>query len=211
MKLSDLIFDRCCRLCEGPVEEGVVCSKCDEYIHNIAKIRTRSIFVDERKIEAKYLFDYDNSAVKKLLFALKRNSDKELFEYASRLYCTLIPLDFCGTVTNVPRRGINIRNAGFDQVAEPCKIMCKKNPTCLEYAKLLKRKGFTKEQKNLTSSERKRNVSGKFRVKIKDIPKNILIVDDVVTTANTAAECAREILKSEPNAQIAFIFLASGN
>lgn len=211
MKFTDLIFDRCCRLCDGSVDEGVVCSKCDDYIRNIARIRIRHVFVDEKKLEAKYLFDYDNAVVKKLLFALKQNSDKELFEYASQLYCKLIPDDFCGTVTNVPRRGINIRNAGFDQVAEPCKIMCKKNLTRLKYAKLLKRKGFTKEQKKLTSDERRRNVSGKFRVKIKDIPKNILIVDDVVTTASTASECAREILKAEPDAQIAFAFLASGD
>lgn len=211
MRFSDLVFDRCCRLCNAQIDEGAVCSSCDNQIMNLTKIRTKTLDVSGREVEAKYLFDYNNEIIKKLLFALKRISDRELAEYASILYRKLVPKEFSGTLTNCPRRGISIRNYGFDQVAVPCKILCKQSGGRLKYERVLKRRGFTKEQKYLDSEARKRNISGKFRVKIKDIPQNILIVDDVVTTGSTAKECAAEILKFKPDANISFVFLASRN
>ena len=211
MRLSDLIFDRCCRLCGCAVDEGVVCEQCDEYLKSIAKVRRRKMCFEGKEVEARYLFFYNDEKVKKLLFSLKRISDRELFDYAASLYFRLVPEDFCGTVTNPPRRGLSIRSAGFDQVAEPCKIMCKANKDRLKYEKILRRRGFSYEQKNLSSIDRKRNIKGKFRIKIKDIPKNILIVDDVVTTGSTALECASVIMKANPDVNLVFAFLASRN
>ena len=47
-------------------------------------------------------------------------------------------------------------------------------------------------QKNITAAQRRKNVSGVFLLKqktnIKD--KNVLIIDDVITTGSTLSECA---------------------
>ncbi len=209
MKLADLIFDTGCRLCNGAVGEGVVCNQCRKSLTSAVSVRTRHFSVQGKNVEARYLFDYDNEVVKKLLFSLKRSGDKELFRFAARLYEMAVPQNFCGIVTCCPRRASSVRNYGFDQVAEPCKIMCKTNSSRLKFEKLLKRRGFTKEQKNLTEEQRKSNIKGKFRVTKKDIPKNILLVDDVVTTGNTVRECASEILNVNPEVKISFVFLAS--
>ncbi|GAF80876.1 unnamed protein product [marine sediment metagenome] len=53
-------------------------------------------------------------------------------------------------------------------------------------------------QVNLSRTERLKNVRGAFKVKhrlpLKD--KNLLLVDDVVTTASTANECAKMLLEA---------------
>mgnify|MGYP002509403043 CR=1 FL=1 len=52
---------------------------------------------------------------------------------------------------------------------------------------------------------------GNFYAIKKDIPKNILLVDDVVTTSSTASECIKELLDVYPDADIRCIFLARTN
>lgn len=65
--------------------------------------------------------------------------------------------------------------------------------------KCLKRIRYTKSQTKLKFSERQKNVEGAFRLneKYADIinGKNIILVDDLITTGSTIMECAR-ILKS---------------
>ena len=79
------------------------------------------------------------------------------------------------------------------------------------YCPVLKRKGKSAEQKNLDAVLRQSNVKGKFLAIKKDIPKNILLVDDVVTTGSTAGECIRELYKIYPDAEITCVFLAHTN
>lgn len=66
--------------------------------------------------------------------------------------------------------------------------------------KCLNRVKFTQTQTKLNRRERKDNVRGAFSIKSKytdKIPgKNIILVDDVITTGSTVLECAR-ILKEE--------------
>lgn len=209
MKLSDLFFDRRCKLCSTIIQEGAVCKECDGRLRNGMAFRKRSLEIDGKSIEAIYLFDYNNADVKQLLFALKHYADNDLFKYAAELYGACIPEGFEGGVCCCPRGAKGRRNYGYDQVEKPLKIMCKIHGGSLEYIKLLARRGFSKEQKNLTLSQRKINTYGKFKVIKKDIPKNILIADDVVTTGSTAVSCVREVLCAFPDTNISLVFLAS--
>ena len=209
MKLLDLLFDRRCAVCDDPIKSGAVCSHCDEILVSAAVRRIRVIESDDMYAEALYLFDYENETARKLLFALKRFSNKELMKYAASLYERVVPEDFCGIVVNCPRGKSAIREYGFDQVAEPCKIMCKNSGGRLKYENALKRRGFSRQQKKLSLAGRKNNTYGKFMAVKKDIRENILLTDDVVTTGNTAFECVRELKKSNPGANITLAFLAS--
>ena len=58
---------------------------------------------------------------------------------------------------------------------------------------VLKRKKNTKDQTNLTREQREENVRGAFVVAHPEIinGKNIILVDDVITTGATLSECAR--------------------
>lgn len=62
---------------------------------------------------------------------------------------------------------------------------------------LLSRKRYTSTQTTLSKQERKSNIEGAFTVKSnrKLKSKNVMILDDVVTTGATTLECARQIKK----------------
>jgi ComF family protein len=67
--------------------------------------------------------------------------------------------------------------------------------------KILKRIRFTETQTQLNLADREKNVEGAFTIKrkknIKD--KNILLVDDVITTGATVNECAKVLIEIGAN------------
>lgn len=210
MKLSDLFFDRRCGICGEKIYEGAVCGKCEKEIASHINVRIRRIYVGTKGYEVRYLFDYGVPIVKDLLFRLKRLSNKDLFKYAAELYALALPENFEGVVTNCPRRGVGKRKYGYDQVEAPCRIMCKGRKG-LKYKHLVNRHGLSKEQKMLSQNERAENVKDKFRVIKKDIPKNILICDDVITTGSTVGECISALQKTGNNVSVTVVCLASRN
>lgn len=209
MGFSDLFFDRRCKICNERISEGAVCPDCDKKLAGILQIRRYFINLDGKDLEVLYLFDYNEPIVKKLLFALKRNADRELFVYASGLYDRMLRDISDACVVFAPRRGINKRNYGYDHMQKISKLLCKKGSGRLKYAPLIKRKHFTKEQKNLDFEKRKKNVEHAFKITKNDIPKNIVLVDDVITTGNTVLSCSRVILNRRNDAEIKLVFLAS--
>jgi ComF family protein len=61
---------------------------------------------------------------------------------------------------------------------------------------ILKKVKETKSQVNLSLDQRKVNLKNSFKIKNKDINmKNILVIDDVITTGTTMSECG-SILKT---------------
>ena len=160
MGILDFLFVSECKLCKTPTQKGSVCAECDAKLRSLINVSERMITVADREIKAKYIFKYEDEIVKKLLFALKRNADKELFVYVSLLYELVIDDGFCGIVTNVPRRLASKRQYGYDHVKEPCRLLCKRNADRLMYSSLLSRRGFSKDQKYLSKSDREKNIKG---------------------------------------------------
>ena len=207
MRLSDLIFPRRCKLCGKVIDEGAVCTVCSQKLKQLVSVRQKTVYTDWGSVECRYVFDYENPIVKRLLFALKKNGNRDLYEYAATLYCTALPESFCGAVTSIPRRKTNVRYYGSDQVKEPCKIMC--NRCGVSYENLVARRGFSKDQKMLDVYARQKNARGKFRIIKKDIPENILLVDDVITTASTVKSVINELRSKRPDVKITVLCLAS--
>lgn len=209
MGFIDLFFDCRCKLCGEKIPKGAVCSRCDGELKELVYVRKCTIMVKDRELEGSYLFDYNHEIVKKLLFALKRTANKDLFKYASNLYELAVGSTFSGGVAYVPRRRVNVREYGYDHVLEPCKILCKRNKN-LQLVTLLKRRGFSSDQKNKKKvSDREKNVADKFAVIKNDIPKNIVLIDDVVTTGSTVKSCVGEILSKNSDVNVTLAFLAS--
>lgn len=97
----------------------------------------------------------------------------------------------------VPLHSSRQRQRGFNQSHIIAETLGEKLSLPVE-RKILKRKKKTKDQTRLSPEERKANVREAFQIvyseKVKN--KNILLVDDVVTTGATLEECARELRKS---------------
>ncbi|NLW42111.1 MAG: ComF family protein [Tissierellia bacterium] len=96
----------------------------------------------------------------------------------------------------IPLHKKTLLKRGFNQIDLLTKYLATnlKKDNCTDV--LLKTK-FTKEQAMLNSIERKANLSGAFSIENKEKiqQKNILLIDDMITTGTTVEECAK-ILKS---------------
>jgi ComF family protein len=104
-------------------------------------------------------------------------------------YVVPVPLH----ISKKRERGYNQSDLICDGVSDVLKIESLK--------KCLKRKRFTRSQTKLTREERQSNVKDAFEVrkKYKEIirDKNIILVDDVITTGSTILECARVLKEND--------------
>lgn len=95
----------------------------------------------------------------------------------------------------IPLHHLKKAERGYNQsfylakgISSACGIPVKKN--------IIKRKRFTPSQTQLNLKQRKENVEGAFSIRRENYlqDKNIILVDDVVTTGSTISECGK-ILK----------------
>lgn len=102
-------------------------------------------------------------------------------------------------VTYVPMPEKRFKERGFNQAEEMAREFGKL--TNIEVLDLLTRKEETIKQASLTAEERRKNIKGSFIAINKNQinGKDILLIDDVMTTGSTVSECAK-VLK-ENNAR----------
>lgn len=105
-------------------------------------------------------------------------------------------------ITYSPRRASQVRYYGFDQSKEIALATSK--ATGIPCKDLLKRVGFSRAQKKLHHTDRRKNIVGKFKCDEDLSGKTVLVIDDVLTTGSTTGECAK-ILK-EHGAKRVFVW-----
>lgn len=111
-----------------------------------------------------------------------------------------LPMDFINFIIPVPLHKTRLREREFNQAQVLSDYIAKEfNKDVLDDA--LMRCRYTKTQTELEESQRLLNVKGSFLVikkgEIKS--KNILLVDDVLTTAATSSEAAYVLKNSGAN------------
>lgn len=142
-----------------------------------------------------YVWDY-NEYFKKLIFNYKYKRKKKI----SKLIAELIYKEFyyvlekekIDIVISVPINKKRKRERGFNQVDEILKALK------IKYVEIERIKNTKKMHKILDEELRKENVKGSFTInkKIDLANKNILLVDDIITTGATLKEIKNSILQN---------------
>ena len=112
-------------------------------------------------------------------------------------------------VTCVPLTKEKTVSRGYNQAWELAQVIA--NELGVEFdGEILIKQRETPQQKNLSAKERRENVSGTYRVhkRTKVKAKQVLLIDDIMTTGATGSECAR-ILKNAGASKVIFLTVSA--
>ena len=140
-----------------------------------------------------HLFAYQSELSKTIIFALKRKNLSTLQNFlAAELAARLSSYDLSDyTVTYAPRKPKSVREYGFDQAEILAKGVAKQ--LSLPFDDIFQHAHFSALQKELNAKERAENAEKSYSLRsdVRPETKNLLIVDDVMTTGSTLATLVR--------------------
>ncbi len=231
-EMSDALFPPLCIACTEVLsreDEKVFCGRCSEQISYIAESRCPICgitFPDSPAgdhvcgscLETRPLYTFARAAVSYdgvvhdaiLQFKYGRNITKgeALANLLSDFNFPDVDWQSFDLIIPVPLHVRRLRSRGFNQSLILARALGKKHHLPVNFS-LLKRRKMTQTQTGLDKKEREKNIKGAFEVPVPEniADKNIVLVDDVLTTGSTANECAK-ILKKAGAAHVAVITLA---
>ena len=197
-EILDIIFppEEVCISC---FEEGYIglCPKC---LQSIKRLRSNG---------DTFSYGYYVGSIKSLILAFKYKENYLAGKILGDFLCELIEeknFKF-DTIMYVPISKKSKKKRGFNQ----CEILAKKVSAKYNVAisnSLIKVRE-TKEQKTLSREDRKKNIIEAFDVmnKADIVNKNIILIDDVITTGVTALECEK-VLKRCGASEVVIITVA---
>lgn len=171
-----LLVDRCW-LCATPFEDEILCRNCTHFQPAFERILVERPFIGPLR-HAIHRFKFENG--RSLASTLATTMSREIGELSSET-----------AVVPVPLHHNRLNERGYNQSSLLARILSAEYG--LPFAdRIAVRIRETKSQMSLPPDERRRNVRGAFAtVDGIKMPKNVLLVDDVVTTGSTVDECAR--------------------
>ena len=182
--------NRCYRCKENEMIAHYLCKDCLsklDYVANKFKID---------KYQAHVVYFY-NENMKKLIADYKFNRNTSLSKvFASILYdyARVNNLFSCDYILPSPSSYTTIQKRGFNHI----KIITDEfiHKTNCNYLDDFKKIKDTKAQHNLDKEERSRNLEGAFSMSLDLKDKSVLIIDDLITTGNTAYQIIKELKKA---------------
>lgn len=167
-----------CFMCHAQTDNYLTCQKCK------SKTSLKSV----------YVFGEYKNLNKQLITSLKYDCKRHVAKHLAKCMSDLLPYyNDPPTLVNVPSSPARVRQRGFDHTTAITKELIKQ--TKYLQANILVRINDIR-QVGASRQQRINQIKGAFRLKqfVKDIPKHIILVDDVVTTGATLSE-ASKILK----------------
>lgn len=203
--LFDFFLPRFCPGCNKKLlyDENPVCIDCLSSILIADEVRLQNEydrkFSSEKIIEdfyARYVFETDKT-LQHVIHALKYKKQFKLGTFLGEILSEGIKrLNWqIDMIVPVPIHHLKKAERGYNQSDYIVKGLSKS--LNISYStKLLKRTRLTESQTHLHIDERAKNVANAFKVRNakKIIGKNILLVDDVITTGATTQECGRALV-----------------
>jgi len=176
-----------CVVCgiEKGVQDGL-CPVCCEALKQLEHGKTQV-----KGYGAYCAYDYKDEAAR-LVRSFKYNDAKYLSHFMAQRMAKGIA-GGCSCITYVPLHKKRKKRRGFDQAQTLAQQLSK--ITGLPLGTALVRTRNTKTQTKLDAQQRQQNMSGAFE-STGSTGGRVVLVDDVLTTGATAAECAKTLLGS---------------
>jgi ComF family protein len=194
----DLLFPPRCVFCGEIVPPGTqVCRDCAETIAPSGSVRYLALPGSDKQIPCAALYPYEGK-VRSSILRYKFHGQRQNADYYAEGLVPLVKLAFpdagFSLVTWVPLSDQRKKERGYDQaeliakkLAEAMRLPC---APCLRKAKANRVQHF------LSREERAGNVRGVYASNGREISgKNVLLLDDIVTTGATLAECAAVLVR----------------
>lgn len=215
-KISNLItrfffYDRwTCNACGKEIFSGYFCNDClekiveinDKRCNHCGRLSLSSVEFCDSCIEKNLSFDVCRSVfvykepISYLIQNFKYNNLKYLSDYFSQKMASLYKSEnfSCDFITFVPMSDNRLKKREYNQ----SEILAKKVAKILELEvkSVIEKVKETPNQANLSFKERINNIKGSFKIKKKDVfGKEILLIDDVLTTGSTIETISFELKK----------------
>ncbi|NWF88998.1 MAG: ComF family protein [Ignavibacteriaceae bacterium] len=208
----DFILPRFCPGCKNKLTslERVVCTNCLSKLKPVEPDLIKTEY--QRKFESKkiisgfisqYIFEKDKE-LQHIVHALKYDKKfligKFLGENLGKTFVARFKDWNINLIIPVPLHHLKKAERGFNQSYYIAKGISITTGITLD-VKAVKRFRFTQSQTTMTLREREENIEGAFKVrKTENVKgKNVLLVDDVMTTGATISECGRVLLNAGAN------------
>lgn len=210
--IADFLLPRFCASCNTKLttKENYVCHQCLSKIHEIDGSQITMLYLrkfGETQIVSDfyvlYLFEKDKE-VQRIIHQLKYNHKfllgKYLGENLGKAISEAVNKWQIDVMIPVPLHHVKRAERGYNQSYYITKGLTKVLNIPVNQ-RIIKRKRFTQSQTQLDRKEREQNIKGAFALRrnSKINGKNILLVDDVVTTGATVRECGRLLLRNGAN------------
>lgn len=199
--IADFFFPPRCIFCRKVLERSDICTDCEK---DLPYTKGDSITQKFTYVATCVTPLYYKDKVREAILRYKFDNKEYYSERFARIMSDSIENNLdCGDVSVVswvPLSTQRRRKRGYDQakllakgIAENIGLPCEKT--------LIKIRNNPAQSKTKNAAQRSKNVIGAYRVNDKfDVrDKNILLIDDVVTTGSTLSECARVLRRAGAN------------
>ena len=196
--LRFLLFDNTCSCCHSKLDrKGYICSKCLEKLKKEAFLKNKDEFY--------YLFIYEK-AIRQIISDYKLRNRKDLVRDIAFLIkkpiFQLIEREKIDIIIPVPISKEREIERGFNQIEYLLECLD------IKYKKIERTKN-TKHMYTLKDNEKKeKNVESAFKNNLSLKNKNVLIVDDIVTSGATINSISEELRKDNDNINIKVFSIA---
>lgn len=190
IKLLSILFPERCPYCREVIKPSEIA--CEDCIKELPDSIFTKIVTGEYRVWAAVPYaDNYKEAILTLKFSKKKAFAYPLAKLMAQKLNEEIDVKSFDYITFVPLHKETFKERGFNQSELLANFISE--ITGVECLPLLKKTRKNKPQHKLRSDKREKNVRGVFRCvdkkAVKD--KRVLIIDDIVTTGYTLAECAR--------------------
>lgn len=206
--LFDFFLPRICLICKNKIlnSDKILCSDCFNKLE-IAQYDRLDFEFERKFLSDKIVHDFqaafvfqENTPIRQIIHEFKYEDKFIIGKYLGKKVSELLRekiVDWkADIITEVPLHSLREAERGYNQ-AEIIAMEIGKRIGIKFNGNILKRIKFTETQTKLNLTDRRENIKDAFKLKKQKLVKNknIILVDDVITTGATISECAK-VLKN---------------